>query len=64
MERDHHELQSDYDLFKKRSERAASELENTNKKLNTQIHNDRKEIVRLKEVKKDCTHKHTTYIYK
>ncbi len=50
MERDHHELQYDFDMFKKRSERARTELEKTNKKLNTQIHNDRKEIARLKEV--------------
>lgn len=50
MERDYNELQYDFDMFKKRSERAGNELENTNKKLNTQIHNGKKEIVLLKEV--------------
>ena len=45
MERDYHELKCDFDMFKKRSERAGSELENTNKKLNTQIHNHRKEYI-------------------
>ena len=50
MERDYHELQRDHEMYKQRTGRAASEIENTNKKLNTQIHNDRKEIVRYKEV--------------
>ena len=58
MERDYHELKCDFDMFKKRSERAGLELENTNKKLNTQIHSGRKEIALLKEVCKaevfDC----------
>ena len=50
MERDYHELQRDHEMYKQRTGRAASEIEKTNKKLNTQIHNDRKEIVRYKEV--------------
>ena len=50
MERDYHELQRDHEMYKQRTGRAASEIENTNKKLNTQIHNDRKEIVRYREV--------------
>ena len=50
LEKDHRDLQHNYDLYKQRTERVASEMEKTNQKLNTQIHNDRKEIVRLKEV--------------
>lgn len=50
LERDHRDLQRTFDLYKQRTERASKELEKTNQKMNTQNHNDRKEIVRLKEV--------------
>ena len=50
LERDHRDLQRTFDLYKQRTERASKELEKTNQKMNSQNHNDRKEIVRLKEV--------------
>lgn len=51
LERDHRELQRTFDLYKQRTERASKELEKTNQKMNAQNHNDKKELVRLKEVR-------------
>ena len=50
LERDHRDLQRTYELYKQRTERAAAEIEKNNKKLNTQLHTERKEVVKLKEV--------------
>ncbi|XP_019849313.1 PREDICTED: girdin-like [Amphimedon queenslandica] len=49
LERDHRDLQRTYELYKQRTERAAAEIEKNNKKLNTQLHTERKEVVKLKE---------------
>jgi hypothetical protein len=55
LERDHRDLQRSYELYKQRMERSSSEFEKKNKKLNTDLHNNRKEIVRLKEVSNEDT---------
>ena len=50
MERDNRELERSLQVAKQTSERVGSEMEKTSRRLTAQIHADKKEIARLKEV--------------
>ena len=52
MERDNRELERSFQVAKQTSERVGAEMEKTSRRLTAQIHADKKEIARLKEVSK------------
>ena len=57
LERDKRELERSLQVLKLSSEKAGAEMEKMNRKLTAQIHADKKEIARLKEVgKKLCNY--------
>ena len=60
LERDNRELERSLQVAKQTSERVSSEMEKTSRRLTAQIHADKKEIARLKEVSK-ITVKHSDY---
>ena len=52
LERDNRELERSLQVAKQTSERVGAEMEKTSRRLTAQIHADKKEIARLKEVSK------------
>ena len=50
LERDNRELERNIQVTKQTSERVSAEMEKTSRRLTAQIHADKKEIARLKEV--------------
>jgi predicted RNase H-like nuclease (RuvC/YqgF family) len=50
LERDNRELERSLQVAKQTSERVGSEMEKISRRLTAQIHADKKEIARLKEV--------------
>lgn len=51
LERDNRELERSLQVAKQSSERVSAEMEKTSRRLTAQIHADKKEIARLKEVR-------------
>lgn len=58
MERDNRELERSLQVAKQSSERVSAEMEKTSRRLTAQIHADKKEIARLKEVRKNNKYGH------
>lgn len=72
LEKENRELERSLQVLKQSSQRVSAEMEKTNKKLTAQIHADKKEIARLKEVHTHSNHScflllhtfchHTSYV--